>query len=134
MKQSRQSRLRKYRMAQLAQRRATKALGALILVTGYGLTADIAPAGASVADCAVLVSTSPDSDPDADGMSNVQECSLPAPTDPTNADTDSDGLSDGTEFWGGATNPVVFDSDGDGLGDGAEYYVHVTNPTLRHGR
>ncbi len=40
-------------------------------------------------------------------------------TDPTKADTDGDGLSDGIEVGTTKTNPVNADSDGDGMCDGA---------------
>lgn len=54
----------------------------------------------------------------ADGLSNAQEAALG--TDPTDADTDDDGLLDGEEINTFGTNPLVDDSDGDGLLDGEE--------------
>jgi hypothetical protein len=42
-----------------------------------------------------------------------------ATSDPTNADTDSDGLNDGAEVTAG-TSPVLADTDSDGLSDGVE--------------
>ena len=42
-------------------------------------------------------------------------------TDPNNADTDDDGLTDGYEVHLG-TNPDNPDTDGDGLTDGEELY------------
>ena len=65
-------------------------------------------------------------DQDNDGLSNLQE--FGKGTDPTNPDTDGDGLKDGVEtgtgVWGGAANtgtdPLKADTDGDGLKDGAE--------------
>ena len=43
----------------------------------------------------------------------------PIPTDPTDIDTDDDGVLDAAELWGGnPTNPVMPDTDGDGLCDG----------------
>ena len=50
-------------------------------------------------------------------------------TDPSNADTDGDGLKDGAEFEA-ETNPFVADTDGDGLPDGAEVLSHGTNPLV----
>lgn len=41
-------------------------------------------------------------------------------SDPQNADTDADGVSDGAEVFTLGTNPVLRDSDGDGLIDGIE--------------
>lgn len=47
--------------------------------------------------------------------------------DPTNSDTDGDGLSDGDEI-SAKTNPTVKDSDGDGLSDGEEVSIYGTDP------
>ena len=41
-------------------------------------------------------------------------------TDPTLADSDSDGLTDGDEVFVHGSDPTKFDSDGDGFSDGAE--------------
>ncbi|MBN1761971.1 MAG: hypothetical protein JW878_02665 [Methanomicrobia archaeon] len=49
---------------------------------------------------------------------------------PTNSDTDYDGLNDGAEISNEA-NPTSVDSDGDGLRDGDEVYVYQTDPALR---
>lgn len=64
-------------------------------------------------------------DPDADGLTNYQEHLLG--TDPTKADSDGDGLSDGAEVGtngvfdvGVDTNPLDADTDDDGLSDGDE--------------
>jgi hypothetical protein len=56
-------------------------------------------------------------DPDADGLTNLQE--LQTGTDPCLADTDGDGLSDAEEGTAGS-NPLLPDSDFDGLLDGSE--------------
>jgi uncharacterized repeat protein (TIGR02543 family) len=50
--------------------------------------------------------------------------------DPLIADTDGDGLNDGTEINTHQTNPVLDDSDSDGLSDGAEVSTHGSNPNL----
>jgi len=50
--------------------------------------------------------------------------------DPTNPDTDYDGLDDGEEISRG-TNPTRVDSDYDGLSDGEEVHVYKTDPTMR---
>ncbi len=71
-------------------------------------------------------------DPDRDGLTNKEEHEQG--TDPNHADSDRDGLEDGTEsgtgIWNGAndrgTDPLNLDSDGDGLHDGLE------NPELSH--
>ena len=54
----------------------------------------------------------------------------PYKLDPTNSDTDYDGLSDGDEISEG-TNPNHVDSDLDGLNDGEEFYVYGTDPMER---
>ena len=66
----------------------------------------------------------PDPDRDDDGLTNEDEAV--AGTDPDDADTDDDGLSDGAEVAGparcsiGSTDPLRADTDGDRLGDGRE--------------
>ena len=91
----------------------------------------------------------PDCDNDGDGLTNSQEWGLgtdpeDADTDndtltdgfevntfgsnPLDEDTDNDDLGDGAEFLAG-TNPNDPDSDDDGLTDGSEVYVHNTDPT-----
>ena len=64
--------------------------------------------------------------PDADGLTNLQEQTRG--TNPTLADTDGDGLTDGAEVNTYLTNPLVADTDGDGLNDGVEVNTHGTNP------
>lgn len=55
-------------------------------------------------------------------------------TDPTDGDTDRDGLSDGDELLSkpGTTDPTDADTDDDGLTDGSERNVHGSDPTLRN--
>ncbi|QGX39854.1 hypothetical protein E2H98_09365 [Permianibacter aggregans] len=65
-------------------------------------------------------------DPDSDGLNNLQE--FQQRTLPNNADTDSDGLSDGDEVNIHQSNPLVADSDGDGLTDSQEVNIYLTSP------
>lgn len=75
---------------------------------------------------ALRLPVDPDGDRDGDGLTNREEQELG--TDPDKADTDGDGLKDGSEtltgVWNGpadtGTDPRLADSDGDGLPDGVE--------------
>lgn len=57
-------------------------------------------------------------DTDGDGLTDLEEVETYG-TDPFDADTDDDGLGDGTEVTNG-TDPTDLDSDDDGLQDGTE--------------
>jgi formylglycine-generating enzyme required for sulfatase activity len=57
-------------------------------------------------------------DADGDGLTDVDEAARG--TDPTLADSDKDGKSDGEEVHALGTDPLKRDTDGDGMGDGAE--------------
>lgn len=61
-----------------------------------------------VEDCGV-------GDPDGDGLSGLNECTLGM--DPNNSDSDLDGFDDGVDNCPLIDNPDQLDSDGDGLGD-----------------
>lgn len=69
---------------------------------------------------------SANADRDHDGLTNRIEKELG--TDPKNADTDGDGLSDGAEVNQHRTDPLKADTDGDVLSDGAEVNQYKTNP------
>lgn len=64
-------------------------------------------------------------DTDHDGLSNAQESALG--TDPNNADSDADGISDTDEVRVYHTNPLSQDSDRDGYSDATEIQ-HGFNP------
>jgi hypothetical protein len=66
-------------------------------------------------------------DADADGLTYPEEISIG--TDPTNPDSDDDGLTDGDEYHNLGTSPTNPDSDNDGLEDGYEYNTLGTDPT-----
>jgi len=65
-------------------------------------------------------------DRDRDGLSDDQERLIS--TDPNDADTDGDGLNDGTEVLVERTDPLNPDTDGDGIEDGEERELG-TDPT-----
>ena len=65
------------------------------------------------------------SDPDGDGLSNLDE--FLAQTDPLRADTDGDGIADGAEVLAEA-NPLDADEDGDGVPDGISAEIWAANP------
>ena len=66
------------------------------------------------------------SDFDDDTLINLDEYNYN--TDPTNPDTDSDGLNDDQEVNVYGTNPTIADTDSDGLTDGQEVNIYGTNP------
>lgn len=68
-------------------------------------------------------------DSDGDGLLDTRENELG--TDPYDADTDDDGLSDGEEVNLYRTNPLVADTDMDALLDGAEVRTYKTDPLDR---
>jgi hypothetical protein len=68
-----------------------------------------------------------DSDFDSDGLSNDAE--EDAGTNPYDADSDGDGLSDSDEVRVHLTNPLHWDSDGDVLNDFVEVTRYRTDPT-----
>ena len=72
------------------------------------------------------VATDAAKDQDLDGLTNLEEYT--AKTDPTKADTDADGLSDGDEVKTSLTDPLLKDTDGDGLTDQEEVSQYLTNP------
>ncbi len=69
----------------------------------------------------------PTDDPDADGLNNGAENERG--TNPTQADTDGDGLADGAEVNQHKSDPTKTDTDGDTLADGREVNELKTDPT-----
>jgi len=67
-------------------------------------------------------------DADGDNYPDAQEVELGL--DPTNIDTDGDGVADGDELSIYGTDPFTLDSDGDGLSDGEELYNTRTDPLV----
>lgn len=74
----------------------------------------------------VYLGSSDDDDDDGDGLTNAEEKAIG--TNPTNPDTDEDGLSDGAEVRKYHTNPLKADSDLDKLKDGEEVFKYGTDP------
>lgn len=98
------------------------------LPDGFEVAAHEMPLSVNGASELRSVVTSPISvDSDLDGLQDEAEwdgaASTGFPTDPSDPDTDDDGLPDGDEIAGRnrrPTNPLVADSDGDGLSDGVD--------------
>lgn len=85
------------------------------LLAGNGLTLSL---GLSIS-FALPASGVHERDTDGDGLIDVEE--LARGTDPSDADTDDDGIKDGVEVYGqNPTNPLERDTDGDSLADGHE--------------
>lgn len=83
---------------------------------------DAAPADTTAADTAAA----PSEDLDGDNEPDALEADLGL--DPTNIDTDGDGVADGDELKISGTDPTLADTDGDGLNDGDELYNYHTDP------
>ena len=73
-----------------------------------------------------IIYSVPVGDTDGDGLSDALEVELG--TDPNDADSDQDGLTDGDEINIYGTDPLATDSDQDGLTDGDEVFGYSTNP------
>ena len=64
-------------------------------------------------------------DSDSDGLEDSDETLLS--TDPSNPDSDGDGLGDGVEYFELFTDPLSADSDGDGVPDGDDPFPQSLN-------
>ena len=69
-----------------------------------------------------------EADLDADNYADALEAE--AGLDPSNPDTDADGVADGDEENIYGTNPTLADTDGDGVLDGEELFGIFTNPLV----
>ncbi len=67
-------------------------------------------------------------DLDSDGLNNLSE--FLNDTNPTQADTDNDGINDFDEVSTYQTNPKNIDTDSDGLTDGDEVLTYFTDPLM----
>jgi hypothetical protein len=87
-------------------------------------TAPVETVDAVTTDTAVATET----DLDADNYADELEGELGL--DPSNPDTDADGVADGDEFNIYGTDPTVADTDADGALDGEELFGIMTDPLL----
>ena len=89
--------------------------------------------GAEICDAINDCQPGPLPDTDADGLTDADEQCLYG-TDPADADTDDDGLLDGTEVdvaqGAGCPDPLQADSDGDTLSDGEEVDLELDPCTV----
>ena len=70
------------------------------------------------------------SESDLDGDNYADALEVEIGLDPSNPDTDGDGVADGDEFTVYGTDPFTWDSDGDGLSDGEELFASGTDPLV----
>ena len=87
-------------------------------------TAPVETVDAVATDTAVATET----DLDADNYADALEWDLGL--DPSNPDTDADGVADGDELNIYGTSPTLFDTDGDGASDGEELFGILTDPLV----
>jgi hypothetical protein len=87
-------------------------------------TAPVETVDAVATDTTVATET----DLDADNYADALEPELGL--DPSNPDTDADGVADGDELNIYGTSPTLFDTDGDGASDGEELFGVMTDPLV----
>ena len=78
----------------------------------------------------VVDNTAPVDSADLDGDNYPDALELELGLDPSNIDTDGDGVADGDEVNIYLTDPFTWDSDGDGLNDGTELFDTRTDPLV----
>jgi Bacterial TSP3 repeat len=93
-------------------------------VAAEPVAADTAAVDTAAAETTVASET----DLDADNYADALE--LEVGLDPSNPDTDGDGVADGDEVNIYLTDPYTADSDGDGLVDGEELFATSTDPLV----
>jgi hypothetical protein len=89
--------------------------------------ADMAPVE-TVDTVATDTAVATETDLDADNYADALEGELGL--DPSNADTDADGVADGDEITLYGTQPTLDDTDGDGILDGEELFGIFTDPLV----
>src|SRR5215207_8577349 len=87
------------------------------------------PAAETTVD-AVETDTAVASETDLDADNYPDALELEVGLDPTNPDTDGDGVADGDEGNLYGTDPFTWDTDGDGLSDGKELFDLRTDPLV----
>ncbi len=103
--------------------------------SGVAPAPDVEPVAAPIEEPAPETAPSTESgtvatetDQDADNYADAMEVEIGL--DPTNADTDGDGVADGDELVLYSTEPTVWDTDGDGFFDGEELFALKTDPLV----
>ena len=89
---------------------------------------EAAPAAVAAEPVASDTAVATAADLDADNYADELEGNLGL--DPTNADTDADGVADGDELNLYGTEPTAFDTDGNGVSDGEELFGINTDPLI----
>jgi hypothetical protein len=78
----------------------------------------------------VAADTTVASETDLDRDNYIDALEVEVGLDPSNPDTDGDGVADGDEVNIYLTDPFTWDTDGDGLSDGEELFATSTDPLL----
>jgi hypothetical protein len=85
---------------------------------------------AGEANTAVGPDTAVASETDLDADNYPDALELEVGLDPTNVDTDGDGVADGDEGIIYGTDPTIVDTDGDGVSDGGELFDRRSDPLV----
>ena len=93
-------------------------------------TTATAPAPDAPVDAAPAGEPAVSSGADLDGDNIADELEPNLGLDPTNIDTDGDGVADGDEINIYGTDPLNWDTDGDGVSDGDELFNTRTDPLV----
>jgi len=101
------------------------------VVTFVTWAAETVPAETTAGTDVAPEAVAPATDLDGDNYPDAAELALGL--DPTNPDTDGDGVADGDEVNIYGTDPFTWDSDGDGLSDGEELFSTGTDPLTADG-
>ena len=100
--------------------------GLILKWEGPGMLPQVVPAGKFYYSQQYLQDQQPKLDSDHDGITDLVETANG--TNPYNADTDGDGISDYDEIHIYGTNATLADTDGDGIDDYTEIFSSFTDP------